>query len=53
MRCTQAVKDDSQSDQPREKTPKGLEIRIPTRGDFFRNLKKILRLPSTPDRPKK
>jgi hypothetical protein len=40
-------------DQPREKTPKGLEIRIPTRGEFFRNLKKILRLPSTPDRPKK
>jgi hypothetical protein len=45
---------DSQSDQPKEKTQKGLEIRIPTRREFFDNLKKTLRKPSqTPDRPKK
>jgi len=45
--------DDSQ--QPKQKTPKGLEIPIPTREEFIRNLKKTVKRPprSTPDRPKK
>lgn len=43
----------NQSDQPKQKTPKGLEIRIPTRREFFDNLKKTLKPRSTPDRPKK
>jgi len=27
--------------EPTEKTPKGFEVRIPKRGEFFSNLKKI------------
>ncbi|HZO98643.1 MAG TPA: hypothetical protein VFB42_14890 [Gaiellaceae bacterium] len=26
-----------------EKTPRGLEVRIPSRGEFFGNLKKVIR----------
>ena len=40
---------------PYEKTPKGLTVPIPKRGEFFANLKKIakVRKPPAPDRPKK
>ncbi len=39
--------------EPSEKTPKGLEIPIPTRGDFFDNLKKVAKAPlTTRRRPK-
>lgn len=33
--------------QTRQRTPKGTEIPIPKRGDFFRNLKKA----ATPEKP--
>ncbi len=39
-----------------ETTPKGLEVPIPKRGEFFANLKKVAKLPrkgSTPSGPKK
>ena len=38
-----------------QKTPKGLEIPIPTRGEFFKNLNKTAKPPkrSTPRSPKK
>jgi len=36
----------------KQKTPKGVEIPIPKRGDFFKNLKKAA-TPSVPRRPKK
>jgi hypothetical protein len=29
-------------DEPTERTPKGYEVRIPKRGEFFSNLKKIV-----------
>jgi hypothetical protein len=29
--------------EPREVTPGGLEVRTPSRGEFFANLKKIIR----------
>ncbi len=32
---------------PSEKTGKGLEVPIPTREEFFGNLKKVARVPST------
>lgn len=28
-------------DEPKEKTPKGLEVPIPKRGEFLRNLRKV------------
>ncbi len=28
-------------DQPKEKTPKGLEVPIPKRSEFLRNLRKV------------
>ena len=31
--------------EPSEKTEKGLEVPIPTRGDFFKNLKKVAKAP--------
>ncbi len=31
--------------EPSEKTPKGLEVPIPTRGEFFGNLKKVAKAP--------
>ncbi len=31
--------------EPNEKTEKGLEVPIPTRGDFFKNLKKVAKAP--------
>jgi len=45
----------SEDDQPKQKTPKGEEIPIPTRKDFLGNLKKATRpKPSTRKRaPKK
>jgi hypothetical protein len=36
----------------KQKTPKGAEIPIPKRGDFFKNLKKIA-TPLVPSRKKK
>jgi len=27
--------------EPKERTPKGFEVPVPKRGEFFRNLKKI------------
>ena len=33
--------------EPSEKTEKGLEVPIPTRGDFFDNLKKAAKAPLT------
>jgi hypothetical protein len=47
---------DSQSDQPKQKTPKGLEIPIPTRKEVEEALDKMAKSkqPSTPARrPKK
>jgi hypothetical protein len=39
--------------EPSEKTEKGLEVPIPTRGDFFDNLKKVAKAPlATRRRPK-
>lgn len=31
--------------EPSEKTPKGLEVPIPTRGEFLRNLGKVAKAP--------
>ena len=41
--------------RPTEKTPKGLDVPIPKRGEFFANLKKVakVRKPSAPSGPKK
>jgi hypothetical protein len=38
---------------PTQKTPKGYEIPIPKRGDFFRNLKKAANASPPPKRPAK
>jgi hypothetical protein len=35
--------------QPKQKTPKGIEIPVPTRDDFLRDLRKVL----APDKPKR
>jgi hypothetical protein len=32
---------DEKPQQPTEQTPKGLEVPVPKRGEFFRNLKKV------------
>lgn len=37
--------------EPTERTPKGLEVPIPKRGEFFDNLKKIVK-PKRKDREK-
>ena len=44
---------DQKPDQ-KQKTEKGLEIPIPKKGEFLRNLKKVTKKPqtSTTDRPK-
>jgi len=40
--------------EPSEKTPKGLEVPIPTREEFFGNLEKVAKVPSARrGRPKK
>ena len=39
--------------EPTEKTPKGYEVRIPKRREFFSNLKKIAGKGSTPRSPQK
>ena len=39
--------------QSTEKTPKGYEVPIPKRGEFFSNLKKIAKKPSATGSPKK
>jgi hypothetical protein len=33
---------------PKEKTPKGFEVPIPRRGEFFANLKKVAKVPRKP-----
>jgi hypothetical protein len=41
---------------PTEKTPKGFEVRVPKRGEFFSNLKRAVKpdnKPSATRRPKK
>ncbi len=46
----------ARNDKPTEKTPKGLEVPIPKRGEFFANLKKVAKVPrkrSAPDGPQK
>ena len=44
----------SVTDEPKQKTPKGEEIPVPTREDVLRDLKKVAETkPSTPRRPKK
>jgi len=35
------MSDKPQRDEPKEKTPKGLEVPIPKRGEFLRNLRKV------------
>lgn len=35
------MSDKPQRDDPKEKTPKGLEVPIPKRGEFLRNLGKV------------
>jgi hypothetical protein len=44
----------AESKKPTEKTPKGFEVPVPKRGEFFKNLKKIAKPnePSTTRRPK-
>ena len=46
---------DNQSDQPKQRTRRGLTIPVPKRDDVIRNLKKVARpgKGSTPNRPKK
>jgi hypothetical protein len=40
--------------EPTQKTPKGHEIPVPKRGDFLRNLKKVVKRKKSPTRrPKK
>jgi hypothetical protein len=41
--------------EPTERTPQGLTVPIPKRGEFFANLKKVakIRTPSAPEDPKK
>ncbi len=43
--------------KPTERTPKGLEVPIPKRGEFFANLRKLARgkpgKPSVPSGPQK
>ena len=34
---------DEQRDEPTERTPKGLQVPVPKRGEFFDNLKKVAR----------
>jgi hypothetical protein len=53
MRYPQMVNDNA-SDPKTQRTPKGAEIPIPTRGEFMKNLKKAAKKPpaSAPDRPK-
>lgn len=42
------------SDEPKERTPKGYEVRVPKRREFFSNLKKIAHPGKrTGDRPAK
>jgi hypothetical protein len=49
-----SVMSGTRSNQPKQKTPRGEEIPIPTREDVLRNLKKVAKTkPSTPRRPKK
>jgi hypothetical protein len=35
------MSDKQQRDEPKEKTPKGLEVPIPKRDEFLRNLRKV------------
>lgn len=42
-----------ETDQPKQKTPKGQEIPVPKRGDFLRNLKKAAKPSTRKGRPKK
>jgi hypothetical protein len=32
-------------EEPTERTPKGFEVRVPKRGEFFSSLKKIAKVP--------
>jgi hypothetical protein len=42
------------TDEPKQRTPKGEEIPVPTREDVLRDLKKVAKAkPSTPRGPKK
>ena len=43
------------TDEPTEKTPKGLTVPVPSRERFFANLRKVAkaRTASAPERPKK
>ena len=38
--------------EPTETTPKGFEVRVPKRGEFMANLKKIAKKPSATRSPK-
>jgi hypothetical protein len=47
------MSDKRQRDEPKEKTPKGLEVPIPKRGEFLSNLRKVAKTDSeTKSRPK-
>ncbi len=35
------MNDKRKQDEPKEKTPKGLEVPIPKRGEFLSNLRKV------------
>jgi hypothetical protein len=39
--------------EPKQRTEKGLEIPVPKRDDVVRDLRKGLKMPSVPRRPKK
>jgi len=41
------------SNEPTERTPKGYEVRIPKRREFFSNLKKIAKKPTRTDESRK
>jgi len=46
-------KDRPKPGEPTEHTPKGYEVSVPKRGEFFSNLKKIARKDSAPGNSKK
>jgi hypothetical protein len=40
---------DEQREQPTERTPKGYEVRVPKRGEFFGNLRKAAEADEKPE----
>jgi hypothetical protein len=40
------MSEQKQREEPKEKTPKGLEVPIPKRGEFLKNLRKVAKTDS-------